>query len=983
MDVRPNNVIALTSAPATTSQDLCINTSITSITYSTTEATGVSSTTGLPNGVTAVFTGNAGAGTITVSGAPVVSGTFNYTVTMTGGCTGGTNSATGTLIVRENTISLASGSAPPSQAVCFNLSPLPTIRFNTTLGTGAALTGTLPPGVTGVWNDNVLTISGTPTQSGTFNYTYNLTGGCPLGSKNDTSGTIIVNPLNANTFNLTSAASTTNQTLCINTAITNITYSTLGVLSGVVSNLPPGVSYTWSLNTLTISGTPTAAGVYNFQVMTTGACSGTPNPLPSATGTIVVTATNTIYLTSAVATTNQILCRNTAITPITYTTVGNSGVTVTGLPTGITASYNSSNRRLTISGTADTVGTVNYTVTMSGGCNSGAQVMTGTILYRPIYSLTLLSNEATLNQNSVCSGTAITEIRFRTTGATGAQFNGLPAGLAGSWSADTVRITGTPTVLGTFIFRIDLVGGPCNSGTRTLSDTFGIIGNPITLVSPASTVSQTICLGSPIVPIKYLKTSVTTGATISGVAGLVRNIVGDTIIISCTPSAAGGPNNITLTFSGSCSGTFVAGNVTRRAAYTIPNPTNDSSQSVCRGVAIANIVYSGVTGATGALVSGLPAGVTAAFTGNATSGTITISGTPSVRGVFHYRINLVGGCTGNLIGGRGFITVTGASAVLNRKSSTVNGPEILTTTQTRCVGKPIQNIVVTTTGYTGATVLSGFALPAGVSAAFTGNATAGTVTISGTPTAVGVFNYQVGLSISSGCTALRDTIRGTLTVLDTITWSRLSASAGDTLAQFSTLDTISYKGTKGATGALFSGLPDGLIGSWSISDSLAVIRGIPTVTGTFNYRVTFTGRCMTGRGNVASGTIQVNPPTMGSNSTVEKTLSGSANPAGRVSVDVRKLNDPLLLYPVPTSGILNIRGLSSYQRARLSVVDQVGRVVVNQDWSKANGLDELTLNLDFCPAGVYYLHIKDIDAIFMDDLREKSSLKIMRFQIQR
>jgi uncharacterized protein YjdB len=984
IDVRPYNTITRTSALATTSQDLCINTPITNITYSTTEATGVSSTTGLPNGVTAAFTGNAGAGTITVSGTPVVSGTFNYTITMTGGCTGGTNTATGSIIVRENTISLEAGSASPNQAVCFNLSPLPTIRLTTTLATGATLTGSLPAGVTGVWNNNVLTISGTPTESGIFDYTYNLTGGCPLGSKNDTSGRIIVNPLNTNTFSLSSAGSTTNQTLCINTPITNITYSTLGVLSGVVSNLPPGVSYTWSLNTLTISGTPTTAGVYNYQVMTTGACSGTPNPLPSATGTIVVTATNTIYLTSAVATTNQILCRNTAITPITYTTVGNSGVTVTGLPTGITASYNTTNRRLTISGTADTVGTATYTVTMSGGCNSGAQTMTGTIVFRPTYSLTLLSAASTLNQNSVCSGTAITEVRFRTEGATGAQFNGLPPGLTGSWSLDTVRITGTPTVLGTYIFRIDLVGGPCNSGTRTLSDTFRIIGNPITLVSAASTVSQTVCLGSPIVPIKYLKTSVTTGATLNpAFAGLTSSIVGDTIIVSGTPTSAGGPTNIVLSLSGSCTGSFTAGNVTRRAAYTIPNPANDSNQSVCRGAAIANIVYTAVTGATGALVTGLPEGVSAAFTGNATSGTITISGTPSVRGVFHYRINLVGGCTGNLIGGRGFITVTGASAVLNRKSSTVDGPEILTTTQTRCVGKPIQNIVVTTTGYSGAAVLSGFALPAGVTAAFAGNTTAGTVTISGTPTAVGAFSYQVGLSISSGCTLLRDTIRGTITVLDTITWSRTSASAGDTLDQFSSLDTIRYKGTKGATGALFSGLPDGLIGSWSMSDSTATIRGIPTVTGIYNYRVTFTGRCMTGRGNVASGTIKVDPPAMGSTGDAQSSDNSSKNPSNRVSVDVSKASNPLILYPVPTSGLLNVRGLNSYRHAKLSIVDQGGRVVFTQTWMKGNNLDEITMNLDFCPVGIYYLHISDIDAMFMDDLRERSSLKVMRFQIQR
>ncbi|MFN8294014.1 MAG: hypothetical protein U0T72_09845 [Chitinophagales bacterium] len=36
----------------------------------------------------------------------------------------------------------------------------------------------MPSGVTGSWSANVATISGTPTASGTFNYTVTMTGGC-------------------------------------------------------------------------------------------------------------------------------------------------------------------------------------------------------------------------------------------------------------------------------------------------------------------------------------------------------------------------------------------------------------------------------------------------------------------------------------------------------------------------------------------------------------------------------------------------------------------------------------------------------------------------------------------------------------------------------------------------------------------------------------------------------------------------------------
>jgi hypothetical protein len=86
--------ITLTSAPGTDNQTVCVNTAITPITYSTTGATGATFS-DLPPGVTGTFLD----GNITISGTPTVTGTFNYTVTLTGGC-GSVTTATGTIIVR-------------------------------------------------------------------------------------------------------------------------------------------------------------------------------------------------------------------------------------------------------------------------------------------------------------------------------------------------------------------------------------------------------------------------------------------------------------------------------------------------------------------------------------------------------------------------------------------------------------------------------------------------------------------------------------------------------------------------------------------------------------------------------------------------------------------------------------------------------------------------------------------------------------------
>ena len=89
--------------------------------------------------------------------------------------------------------------------------------------------------------------------------------------------------------NTVSAASST-PTLCINTALTPITHTTTGATGiGTATGLPAGVTAAWAANTITISGTPTASGTFNYTIPLTGGC-GTVN----ATGTITVTPANTV-----------------------------------------------------------------------------------------------------------------------------------------------------------------------------------------------------------------------------------------------------------------------------------------------------------------------------------------------------------------------------------------------------------------------------------------------------------------------------------------------------------------------------------------------------------------------------------------------------------------------------------------------------------------------------------------------------------------
>lgn len=175
----------------------------------------------------------------------------------------------------------------------------------------------------------------------------------------------------ANTIDLSSAIGTNNQTINLTTPITNITYSTTGATGATFAGLPSGVIGNWAANVVTISGTPSTSGSFNYTVTLTGGC-GTV----TATGTIRVTLTNSITLTSPANTVNQSICINSPISNITYSTLGATGATFAGLPTGVTGLWASN--VVTISGTPTVSGPFNYTITLTGG--NGIATSAGTII---------------------------------------------------------------------------------------------------------------------------------------------------------------------------------------------------------------------------------------------------------------------------------------------------------------------------------------------------------------------------------------------------------------------------------------------------------------------------------------------------------------------------------------------------------------------------------------------------------------------------
>ncbi|MBK8610904.1 MAG: PKD domain-containing protein [Chitinophagaceae bacterium] len=351
-------------------------------------------------------------------------------------------------ITPDATVTLSSLPPTGNQTVCIN-TPITNITYAVGgSGNAGSVTG-LPTGVTGTFAGGVITITGTPTVSGVYPYTVTATGPCLPATAN---GTITVTA--DATIALTSAAGSDNQTLCINTPLlVNITYAVGGSGTGVTfTGLPAGVNGVYAGGVVTISGTPSVAGVFPYTVNTTGPC-----VIPSASGTITVTGDGTLTLTSAAGTDNQSLCINVPITNITYAVGGTgTGGSVSGLPPGVTGVF--AGGVITISGTpTSTAGSPYiYTVTTTGPCV--IPTTTGTITVNPDASIVLTSAAPTTSQE-LCRNSTITNITYAISGGgTGATFAGLPAGVTGVYAAGVVTISGSPTVAGLFNYTVTTTG---------------------------------------------------------------------------------------------------------------------------------------------------------------------------------------------------------------------------------------------------------------------------------------------------------------------------------------------------------------------------------------------------------------------------------------------------------------------------------------------------------------------------------------------
>jgi len=947
--------VNLTSAAGTDAQSKCISTPITNITYATTVATGAT-VTGLPAGVT----GSWASDVVTISGTPTATGTYTYTVATTG-C--GPVSTTGTItVLPNNTITLTAGG---NQSVAIN-SAITTTLYSTTGATGATVTG-LPDGVTGSWASNVVTISGTPTATGTYIYTVTLTGGCGTVTAN---GTITVTP----PATPTATIGTVNNVCPGDLTYTDITLSNFTVpLSSFqftirydtnylhfvnVSNWAAGIAsvgimhnYYGSIDALTFVWGDNPVSVngqffrINYRYKSNG--SGCQNIIWSdaPTGRLFADDNYNIlsvtYVTGAICSLNQ-----ETITGTTPLCVGTSDVW-TSTTTGGT--WTSSDPSIATVGStsgqvnAIAVGTsvISYSVTV-GSC-----VLTAT----QTVTVSAPTPQTISGTDPVCIGSSAIWAST-TTGGTWSSSNPSVATIDPS----TGSITGVAE--GTAIISYALTEGPCASTTT----------RTVTISSPTT---QTITGTTPICEGSSETWSCTTGggtwtssapsiASVDASTGVVTGVSAGTALITYSVTVNGCVNTATRSVTiGALTAQTITGtsplcegstdtwtSTTAGGTWTSSDPsvaTVIAGSGLITGVAAGTsiITYSvtidgcvntatklvSITAPVVQTISGttpLCVSATDTWSSTSTGGTWT-SSDPSVA-----TVDASSGLITGIAAGTAVITysVTIDECVNTAtKSVTISSDNTVTLTaggtQSACLNAAITTTTYATTGATDATVTG---LPSGVNGSWASDV----VTITGTPSVTGTYTYTV--TLTGGCGSVTTT--GTITV-DPDNTMTLTAGGTQMVAVNTPITTTTYA-TTGATGATVAGLPAGVTGSWA--SDVVTISGTPTVTGVYVYTVTTSGGCgvltstgtltITGSGSITALCQNINLPVdaMGNASITPAMIDNGSYAVGGIasmSVSPNTFNCSNLGPNVVTLTVTDMVGNTGTCEATVTVLDNI------------------------------------------------------------
>ncbi|MCX6283738.1 MAG: LruC domain-containing protein [Bacteroidetes bacterium] len=292
------------------------------------------------------------ASTQTISGTPTAAGVFNVILTADNQVGTDTKTLVYTITVPGSPPVITSSltaSTPVNQSFSYVItaSGTGTITYNAT---------TLPAGLT--FNASTHTISGTPTVAGVYNIPISATNSWGTDNK-----TLV---LTVGTPPTITSALTASGTVGLQFSTYTVTASGSGPITYNATNLPAGLSFNASTNT--INGTPTAEGPTNVTLTATNAY-GVDSKILVIT---IIAGVQPPVITSsltAVGTVNQSFSYTvtaSGTTPITYT--------ATNLPAGLT--FNPATQVISGIPTTAAITTVPLTATNSGGTDNKNLVIT-------------------------------------------------------------------------------------------------------------------------------------------------------------------------------------------------------------------------------------------------------------------------------------------------------------------------------------------------------------------------------------------------------------------------------------------------------------------------------------------------------------------------------------------------------------------------------------------------------------------------------
>jgi Pro-kumamolisin, activation domain/FG-GAP-like repeat/Bacterial Ig-like domain (group 3) len=626
---------------------------------------------GLPNGVTASFSPNPATGisvlTFTASSSASI-GQSVVTVTGTSGALSATTTISLGVYAPSFTLN-AGGSVSVGQgsSVASNVFVTPQNGFT---GSVTLSVSGLPSGVTALWSPNPTTGTSALTLSASSSvkvgqYSLTITG--VSGSLKAT--TPLTLSVYAPTFTLSSYYGVSLGQGTTGTASVSVVpqYGFTGSVNLAVTGLPSGVTAAFSPNPttgtsqLTLTASSTAAvGQYTLTITGT---SGTQTATTTlALGVFVPTFTLTNYGGISVG---QGSMSSTGIYVSTqYGFTGNVNLAVSGLPSGVTASFSPNptagySQLILTANSTTAVGQYNLTVTGTSGTQTASTTLSLGV-YAPAFTL-YSAGSVTVGQGTSTSTYANISPQYGFTGSVTMSVAGLPSGVTASFSPNPTtgnsQLTLTASsaaVIGQYPLTITGVSGGLTAST---SLTLGVYAPTFTLSAYNVTAGQGTSTSSYVYV--YSQYGFTGGVNLS-VAGLPSGVTGSfspnptnsssTLNLNVGASAPVGTSTVTVT------GTSGSQTVTTTFLLSIAVPSFTLSSvgtlSLNQGASTTGNVFlyaqNGFSGSVTLSASGLPSGVTVSFSPNPTTGnsTLTLSASSTATpGLVTVTINGVSGAT--------------------------------------------------------------------------------------------------------------------------------------------------------------------------------------------------------------------------------------------------------------------------------------------------------------------------------------------------